>query len=104
MKRTANEQTFSCRLTAPELRERKATVIAGLKAQVLEKQELPGGYSYKFPGTDEVLDAVTAFVKSERLCCDFLDFRISVARDPFIRLEISGPEGAKAFIAATLGM
>ena len=40
---------LSCKLTTPELQKRKATVLAGLKAQLIERKETPGGYAFKFP-------------------------------------------------------
>ena len=95
---------LSCKLTSPELRKRKETVIASLKKQVLERKELPNGYAYKFTDTDAVLDELTEFIKTERQCCDFLNFRIDVTNEPATWLEISGPEGAKEFITAELEM
>lgn len=55
---------FTCNLTTPELKKRKETVIANLKSQMLEKKELKNGYSYKFPGSDKILDKLTEFIKS----------------------------------------
>ncbi|MEC3880244.1 hypothetical protein [Parapedobacter sp. 10938] len=43
-----NEQ-LACKLTSPELRERKETVIASLKKQLLDRKELSDGYAFKFP-------------------------------------------------------
>lgn len=96
------QKTLSCKLTSPELRKRKDEVIAKLKKHILTKKELPNGYSYKFNGTDEILDEVTAFVKSERQCCDFFDFKVTVTNDTFLWLDIYGPEGAKEFINTEL--
>jgi len=104
MSQSADKKHLSCKLTSPELRKRKEEVIAVLKEQVLEKKELPGGYSYKFSGTDETLDMLTAFVKSERQCCDFFNFKLSINNDSFIWLEISGENGAKEFIETELEM
>ena len=57
------DKPLSCKLTSPELRKRKETVIASLKKQVLERKELPNGYAYKFTDTDAVLDELTEFIK-----------------------------------------
>jgi hypothetical protein len=95
---------MACKLTSPELRKRKEEVISKLKALVLEKKELPDGYAYKFDGTDEILDSLTAFIKSERLCCDFFDFMLLVSNDAVAWLEITGEKGAKEFIKTELGM
>jgi hypothetical protein len=97
-------KAMACKLTSPELRKRKEEVIAQLKAKVLDKKELADGYSYKFNGTDEMLDSLTAFIKSERLCCDFFNFKLSVSADSVAWLEILGPDGVKDFIRTELEM
>jgi hypothetical protein len=93
---------LSCKLTAPELQKRKATVIAELKSLVVSKQELPGGFLYRFPFTDQIFDTLTTFIKTERLCCDFFTFKLTIAGE-FADLEISGPEGTKSFLKEEIG-
>lgn len=104
MKKTENNKSLSCKLTSPELRNRKEEVLAKLKGQVLEKKELSNGYSYKFNGADMTLDMLTDFIKSERQCCDFFDFKLDINNDSFIWLEISGKKGVKQFIETELEM
>lgn len=95
---------MSCKLTTPELRERKETVIASLKQQIIEKKELKNGFAFKFQGTDKVLDELTEFMKTERACCAFFTFGLSVSGDQSEAwLELTGPAGVKAFITAELG-
>ena len=99
------EQPVACKLTTPELQQRKATVIASLKGQVLEKQELSNGFSYKFKGTDSVIDELTTFIKTERLCCSFFEFDLKISGDAsFAWLTITGPKGAKDFIINELAL
>lgn len=94
-----DKNKISCKLTTPELRQRKATVIASLKEMVLEKQELANGFRYRFDGSDQTLDLLNDFIKTERLCCDFFTFSLTVAdHGSPVWLELAGPEGAKAFI------
>ncbi|QYH39219.1 MULTISPECIES: hypothetical protein [Cytophagales] len=94
-----DENKISCKLATPELRQRKATVIASLKEMVLEKQELVNGFMYKFDGSDQTLDLLNDFIKTERLCCDFFTFSLTIAnQDSPVWLELAGPEGVKAFI------
>jgi hypothetical protein len=94
---------LSCKLTTPELRKRKETVIASLKKQIIEKKELLNGYSYQFNGSDALLDEVTEFIKTERICCEFFDFVLSVKGGIAI-LTITGQEDAKNFITSELEM
>jgi hypothetical protein len=98
--KTLNEQArLTCKLTTPELQQRKKTVIAELKNQVLEKVETDQGFKYKFDGSDKMLDLLNSFIKTERLCCDFFVFNLTASSDTkFTWLELSGPEGTKDFI------
>ena len=104
MKTAIEEAKLSCKLTTSELQQRKKTVIASLKNQVLEKVETDSGYKYKFEGSDNMLDLLNIFIKTERLCCDFFVFTLTVASDKnFIWLELSGPEATKNFIDHEIG-
>jgi hypothetical protein len=99
MKTLMEEAKLSCKLTTPELQQRKKTVIADLKTQVLEKTETEKGFKYKFNGSDKMLDLLNSFIKTERLCCSFFVFNLTASSDnSFAWLELSGPEGTKDFI------
>ena len=89
---------LTCSLSSAQLRERKQTVIGSLKEILISKKELPNGYAYQFKGTDDVLDELLLFIKTERLCCSFFYFNLSLNRQGLVWLELSGPDGAKEFI------
>ena len=96
---------LTCKLTTPGLRQRKETVIKGLKSQILTKKEMKYAYSYKFAGKDKMVDELAEFIKAERACCDFFIFNLSIRGDKSEAwLEITGPKGAKDFIKTELGM
>lgn len=97
-----NDTAMSCKLTTPELQQRKATAIKQLKDSFTKKIELENGYSYVFNGKDESLDMLNEFIKSERQCCDFFNFNIAVANNGTITFSITGNKGAKEFIASEL--
>jgi hypothetical protein len=89
----------ACGLDAAELAARSATLRDELFRHVLERQELPDGVRFRFPGSDEFRDKLLAFVVAERTCCAF--FRIELAFDPGlgpIWLTLTGPVGVKAFV------
>ncbi len=67
---------------------------------------MPNGFSYQFNGTDEMLDLLSSFIKTERQCCDFFDFNMNVigGGTESVWLHISWPEGAKEFIVEELGL
>jgi hypothetical protein len=99
------KQELTCKLTSKELQQRKETIIASIKRQILEKKELESGYSYKFAGSDSVVDSLSEFIKTERLCCDFFDFGLNIKGNASTAwLTITGPKGAKQFIASELGL
>ncbi len=101
----ANQTAFVCKLTSPELRQRKATVLASLKNKVVEKKELKNGFAYKFTLTDNAVAELNSFVKDEKECCDFLNFKISTSLDKKnVWLKISGAEGVKKFLTSELEM
>ena len=96
---------LACALTSPELRERKRTVLASLKEQTRERLELENGYAFTFSGTDLLLDELIDFIKTERACCPFFTFDLSIRGDKSeARLELTGPPGAKEFITSEMGM
>jgi len=96
---------LSCKLTTPELQKRKETVLASLKSQVIEKKELKDGYAFKFTGSDRMVDELTEFIKTERECCDFFTFNLSISGDKSEAwLELTGADGAKDFISTELGL
>lgn len=95
---------MACKLTSPELQERKETVITRLRQQILARKELQNGYAFKFEGTDSVLDELAEFIKTERECCSFFTFVLSVKGDRSESwLELTGAEGVKDFIISELG-
>ena len=96
---------IACTLTSPELQKRKQTVIASLKAQVLEKKELKHGYAFKFAGNDKTIDELTEFIKTERECCSFFTFNLSISGDKSeVWLALTGADGTKAFISSEMAM
>ncbi len=97
------DATLTCKLTTPELRRRKSTVIAELKMLVTERTESEDGFTYRFDGSDETIDRIVEFVKTERLCCDFFTFALTVETSSAV-LKITGPDGAKQFLAQEVGL
>src|SRR5256885_16295968 len=94
---------LSCKLTSPELQKRKETVLASLKTQMIGKKELKDGYTFKFIDTDKMIDELTEFIKTERECCDFFTFNLSVSGDKKESwLELTGMTGTKDFITKEL--
>jgi len=104
MKDLSDRAKLTCKLTTPELQQRKRTVIAELKALVKERKEDGNAVSYKFESSDKNIDLVSNFIKTERLCCDFFEFTLEVESDSeFMWLKLSGPDGVNEFIREEVG-
>jgi len=96
--------SLTCKLTTPELQERKKTVIAEVKKLVVQRVETANGVRYSFNDSDSTIDLLTNFIKTERLCCSFFEFNLIVGQaEGFVSLELSGPEGTKDFIESEFG-
>ena len=95
-------QNLTCKLTTAELRNRRATVITELKHLIAAREDITNGYKYIFPGDDATLDKILGFIKSERLCCDFFSFTLSIDSNKAM-LDISGPTGSKEFLDHEVG-
>jgi|SRR5688572_32852387 len=95
---------LSCKMVSAEIQERKETVLASLKKQMLAIVPMSNGYAFKFNGSDEMIDELAEFIKTERQCCDFFTYNLSVAGDKSeVWLELTGVEGSKEFIINEMG-
>lgn len=102
MKTIATEDAkLTCKLTTKELQERKKTIVDNLKNLLLDKVETDNGFKYKFDGSDKMLDLLNDFIKTERMCCDFFTFQVTIEEN-IAWLELSGPVGTKDFIKQEL--
>ena len=96
---------LTCKMMPEDLRLRKETVLYSLKTKMLDRKELKNGYAFRFPGDDVVVDELIEFIKTERECCDFFVFNLSISGDKTEAwLEMTGVEGAKDFITQELGL
>jgi hypothetical protein len=92
-----------CTLSPEALEARKRNLLNALASRALERQELPDGYRLRFSVEGGMLSLVAEAVEAERHCCRFLRFTVTV--DPEgggISLDLTGPPGAREFIAALL--
>jgi len=96
---------MACKLTSTAFKERKATVIMNLKKEIVESVELKNGMKYAFKDSDETITMLADFIKTERQCCVFFNFRLSVsAEKKYVYLELTGPKGVKDFIKEELNL
>ncbi|HEY5619885.1 MAG TPA: hypothetical protein VIK60_18230 [Vicinamibacterales bacterium] len=90
-----------CTLTPETLATRKAELLPGLFRQAETIEPTRDGYSLRFAASSEMLHAIAVAIDGERRCCRFLRFDLTVEPDggPVV-LTLSGPPGAREFVAA----
>ena len=69
-------EQITCQLDDSALKQRISVFSQWLllKEEVIELED---GYSLRFPGNDEWTERVIEFIKSERLCCSFIKFKLT---------------------------
>ena len=95
---------FACDILAipaderPSHRELTRRLIA-----IAAIRETTNGFTFEFPLEEH--SAVSRFAASERLCCPFLALTLEVTGEQGpVRLHLTGPTGAKAFVRAELDL
>jgi hypothetical protein len=96
--------SVTCKLTAPELQERKKNIIAEVKRLIVQQVDVTNGVRFSFHDSDSIIDLLANFIKAERQCCSFFEFNLVVGQsEGLVTLELTGPEGTKDFIKSEIG-
>jgi hypothetical protein len=98
-----SELPIVCELTPAEITARRETLLPGLLAQAEERTPLADGFRWRFAPSGAWLAAAAETINTERQCCRFLRFVLTVepGGGP-IWLEITGPQGTAAFLESLL--
>jgi len=90
-----------CTLTPQTMATRRAQLLPSLFRRAQAVEATADGYRLRFDASAETLGAVVAAIEAERHCCRFLRFELLVEPDEGpLELRLSGPSGAREFIAA----
>ena len=93
------EIPIACSLTNDELYERRKNVLDKIAASLIDSEELPDGFRYRFSIDDSILQNLTTVINLERKCCPFLNFNLRLeAGSDFATLDLTGGQGAKEAI------
>lgn len=93
------EIPIACSLTDNELQKRRKSVLSNVAASLIDSQELPDGFRFRFSIDDSILQNLITVINLERKCCPFLDFNLSLeAGEDFASLDLTGRQGAKEAI------
>jgi len=91
-------------LSDEELRERRAEYLDKIKDSLIDTEELPNGFKYRFRIADRFIQDLAEVIDLERKCCPFLNFKMSIESGKrFVSLELTGPEGTREMIASLFG-
>ena len=98
-----DEPAIACRLTAPDLAQRLATIRQGLVARAAHIERLDNGYRLGLRNSTDEVEAVLEFVRFEQQCCPFLTFTVHVPPEPgTVTLDVSGPPESQPLLASML--
>ena len=88
-----------CTLDSGTLNARREQLLPGLIAAADSREVLTDGLRLRFPDPD-ILPRVLQVVDTERKCCRFLRFEVTLEPDfgP-IWLTVTGPPGTREFLA-----
>jgi hypothetical protein len=90
---------MACELTPAEITARRATLLPGLLAQAAERMPVADGFRWRFAASGEFLTAAAETMNTERQCCRFLRFTLTVEPDSGpVWLEMTGPPGTVEFL------
>jgi hypothetical protein len=90
---------IACTLTPGDFGSRRDELLPGLVAHALERVDRPDGLAWRFEARTDVLQAIISVIDSERRCCAFLRFELTVdPRHGPLWLTVTGPGGRKEFL------
>jgi hypothetical protein len=93
-------------MTAIPAQDRKlhTDVLHKLFRSVTDITELPDGYAFHLPDSDQMLLTAVEFISKEKLCCPFFRFELRIEPGGSAHvLHLTGPDGVKPFIQAEIG-
>jgi hypothetical protein len=92
-----------CTLGPDALKARKARLLSVVSRLSRQTVKIPAGYRLEFAPATETLRVIVDMIDAERQCCRFLRFALTVEPNAGpLRLDVTGPEGAQAFVEALL--
>jgi hypothetical protein len=92
-----------CTLHPGELKARANELLPNAVAAANARHAIQNGFRFEFQADGEVLASIVRMIDAERQCCRFLRFQLMIEpADGPVVLEVTGPAGAQAFLAAMI--
>ena len=88
-----------CTLQPGELNARATQLLPGIVASAKARHLIENGFRFEFKPEGEVLTSIIRMIDTERQCCQFLRFQLTVEPDGGpVMLEVTGPPGSQEFL------
>ena len=101
---TSADLPIACTLTPAELEAMREGLLPGLLATASAKENIPGGFRWRFDPQADLLREIAAVIDAEHRCCRFLRFVLLVGPgDGPVWLEVTGPDGTDDFLSTLIG-
>jgi hypothetical protein len=92
---------IACTLTLAELTTMRNGLLPGLLARANAKEDIPGGFRWRFDPGGGLVKEAAAVIETEHRCCRFLRFLLLFEPgDGPVWLEVTGPQGTEDFLSA----
>ena len=99
------ELPIACTLGPDAIKAQRDDLLMGLMQQADQRLDLPNGYCVRFASGQNVLAEIAKVIDTERQCCRFLTFQLTIEPDGGpIWLEFTGPPGTREFLAGVLDL
>ena len=96
---------ITCTLGPAAMKARREDLLGGLVRRAQERIELANGYRVRFAAESGLLSTIANVIETERQCCRFLTFQLTVEPDKrSMWLEFTGPPGSREFLAGMLDL
>lgn len=99
-----DDLAIACNLSPADLRERASDLLPGLLRFADARTLVEEGFAFRFPAEATVLNSIFATVVSERECCPFFCFQLTLEPENGpVWLTLTGPVGTRDFIESLIG-